>query len=265
MGTLPPMAPPPKRASAASRALDGLFLAVDEFGDLKGQHALGLVDGRVLERAEAAHFVHGQEGEKRQALFHVRVVDIAPVLIELVGARCGWDRARSAPFSVLPILRPSDVKSSLKVRAKAGLLLLAADEIRAGEHVRPLVVAAGLQRAAVAPEQLKEVIGLHNHVVELEEGQSPLHALLVALGGEHAVDGEQRADLAQKVDVVEVAQPVGVVGDEGGVLAAGIEIEELRHLLFDAGDVVIDSLHGHHPAQVALAGGVADHARAARP
>ena len=56
-----------------------------------------------------------------------------------------------------------------------------------------------------------EVVGLHNHIVELQEGQALFHALLVALSTEHIVDGEACADLPQEFDIIEVQQPIGVV------------------------------------------------------
>ena len=79
---------------------------------------------------------------------------------------------------------------------------LFADELGTAEHIRPLIVAAELHIAALVLEEVVEVIGLHYHIVELEEGKSLLHALLVTLGAEHIIDGEACADLAQKLNVV---------------------------------------------------------------
>ena len=47
-------------------------------------------------------------------------------------------------------------------------------------HIAPLIVAAKLHIAAVVLEHVVEVVALHDHVVELEEGQALLHALLIA-------------------------------------------------------------------------------------
>ena len=81
---------------------------------------------------------------------------------------------------------------------------LPADQLRAAEHIAPLVVAAELHIAAVVLEEVIEVVGLHDHVVELKEAQALFHALLVALGAEHIVDAEARAHLAQQLDVIEL-------------------------------------------------------------
>ena len=143
------------------------------------------------------------------------------------------------------------------------LVILAADEIRAGEHVAPLIVAAGLQDAAIPMVQLQEIVGLHEHVVKFEECQAAFQPLLVAFRREHAVDGEQRADIAQKVDVIQGAKPVGVVDDHGAILFLRIEIQKPLHLTFNVRDIVVDVFDGQHFSKVRLAGRVADHARAA--
>ena len=55
---------------------------------------------------------------------------------------------------------------------------LAADQFRTAEHVGPLVVAAELHGAAVVLEEVVEVVGLHDHVVEFKEGKSLLLSLI---------------------------------------------------------------------------------------
>ena len=131
---------------------------------------------------------------------------------------------------------------------------------RAAQHIAPLVVAAELHIAAVVLEQVVEVVGLHNHVVELQEGQALLHSLLIALGPEHIVDGEAGAHLAQQLHIVEVEQPVGIV--EHQCLALG-EVDEPLHLALKALGVVVDVLLGEHFTHIGTAGGVADHGGAA--
>ena len=109
-------------------------------------------------------------------------------------------------------------------------------------------------------EHVVEVVALHDHVVELQEGQALLHALLVALGAQHVVHGEAGSYLAQQLNVVQIQQPVGVVQHQS--LALG-EINELLHLLFKACGIVSDIVLGQHLAHVGAAGGITDHRGAA--
>ena len=140
------------------------------------------------------------------------------------------------------------------------LAQLPADELRTAQHVRPLVVAAELHVAAVALEEVVEVVGLHDHVVELQEAEALLHALLVALRPEHVVHGEAGSHVPQQVHVIQVQQPVGVVDHLGLALA---ELDEPLHLALEAGSVVVDVLPGEHFPHIGASGGVADHGGAA--
>ena len=63
------------------------------------------------------------------------------------------------------------------VMAVGVLAQLLADQLGAAQHVAPLVVAAELHIAAIMLEQVVEVVGLHDHVVEFQEGQTLLHPL----------------------------------------------------------------------------------------
>ena len=67
--------------------------------------------------------------------------------------------------------------------------------------------------AAIAAIELNKVIGLQQHVVELQEGQRllPLESQPHALKGEHPVDGEVRPILSQKLHVAETTEPIIVV------------------------------------------------------
>lgn len=103
--------------------LPGRLLAVHLFGDLIGQNLLGLVGLGVAQGAQAAHLVHGQEGEQAEAALHIRVGDVAPVLVEFIGAGLLGVQPEGA-LTVLPILTPSLVVKREKVMAKAGWLSL---------------------------------------------------------------------------------------------------------------------------------------------
>jgi len=67
----------------------------------------------------------------------------------------------------------------------------------------------------VPPVQLEKVVGLEDHVVELEEGERRLarEALLDGLEGEHAVDGKVPAVVAQEGEVRERREPRVVVDE----------------------------------------------------
>ena len=214
-----------------------------------------------MQRAKTAYFVHRQEGQQPQALLHVRIINVAPVLVEIERGSFVRVKPQRALFSLAHL--PAVVGQQQLERAGECLFaVLAAHQVRAAEHVAPLVIAAHFQPAAVAVEQLQEVVGLHEHVGEFEERQTVVgrHARLVAVSGQHLVDGEHRADVAHELDEVQVAQPVRVVDDNRLVVG---EIKETAHLLLDALDVVVNRLDGHHLAHVGLAGRVADHCRAA--
>jgi hypothetical protein len=86
-------------------------------------------------------------------------------------------------------------------------------EVDAHDDVAPLVAAAHLQRHAVAPAQLHEVVALQQHVVELDEAQRlvAVEPQLHAVHGQHAVHAEMPAHLAQEGDVAQLVQPLGIV------------------------------------------------------
>ena len=69
-------------------------------------------------------------------------------------------------------------------------------------------------------------------------------------------------DVAQEIDVVELGEPIGVVGHDRVVLAVA-EADEMRERLADARLVGLDLLDGQELAAFVLARRVADHRRAA--
>ena len=146
-----------------------------------------------------------------------------------------------------------------EVSAKSCAFVHAAAEIDAVDDIAPLVGAAHLQHAAVALVQLDEIVGLQDHVVEFEERQFLLavEPQLHRIEGEHAVDREMPADVAQEIDVVERVQPVGIVGHDG--VAAGIlECQELGEDGADALEIFVDISSVRMRAALVLAGRIAD-------
>ena len=118
--------------------------------------------------------------------------------------------------------------------------------------------------AVVAAGELGEVVGLQDHVVELEEGQLVLavEAELDRIDRQHAVDREVAADIAQEVDVVERRQPLGVVDHDRGVRPP-VEVDEVGEGRLEALLVGLDLVVGEELARLVLARRVADARRAA--
>ena len=233
--------------------------AVHDGGQLAGQQALGLVDALVAVRAALADLGSRQEREAQQEPLHVVVGYVDPVLVEVVGAgllRVEEEGAGLGLAHLLPV-RPGDERRGQGERLAA---VDAADEVHARDDVAPLVVAAHLQPAAVPAVQHEVVVGLQELVVELDERQAGLEPHLVGLEGQHPVDGEVPADVAQELDVVQGRQPFRVVEQEG--LALG-EIEEPRHLPTEGLRVGRDGLDGQDLPHLGLARRVADPGRAA--
>ena len=78
-----------------------------------------------------------------------------------------------------------------------------------------MIVPADLQTATMPLEQLKEVIALHEHIVELQKGKPNFEPLFVAIGRQHMVYAEQRADVPQEVHIIQREKPIRVVGHDG--------------------------------------------------
>ena len=107
--------------------------------------------------------------------------------------------------------------------------------------------------------QLDEVVGLQEHVVELDEGQ-----LLVTvethpdgIHRQHAVHGKMPADITQKLDVVQPGEPLGIVAHQRVVPSLAEAQEAVEHLA-DARLVVVDLLDREDLAGFVPAGRVAD-------
>ena len=97
--------------------------------------------------------------------------------------------------------------------------------------------------------------GLEERLVALEPQLDRIH-------GQHAVDREVPADVAQQRDVEQLVEPVGVVGHHraGRAVAERQVVGEAR---LDAGHVGVDLLVGEQLARLVAARGIADLGRAA--
>ena len=126
--------------------------------------------------------------------------------------------------------------------------------------IAPLIGSAELQDAAISLEQLHEVVALHDHVVEFEKGQRlfALQTQLHAVHGQHPIDGEMPADIAQKRDVLQFAEPIIVVRHDRA-RGAAVKAQVAGEYLADSGDIGLDLLLREQPARFIPPRGVADH------
>ena len=155
--------------------------------------------------ASRRDLVHRQRREELQEAGDVGVLGVAPVLPEVIGA----EQVRVEPDRALGRLAHLGARRGGQQRRGQRVELLRAHavaEVDAVDDIAPLVGAAHLQIAAVAARQFDVVVGLADHVVEFEEGHRLLavEPQLDRIEGQHAVDREMPADIAQELDVAEL-------------------------------------------------------------
>ena len=124
-------------------------------------------------------------------------------------------------------------------------------ELHAVHDVAPLVGAAHLKAAIGAPRKLQKVVGLEDHVVELQEAQRLLavETAAHAVEGQHPVDREVGAHVPQERDVAEGVEPVGVV-DQKRVAGPVAEGEEAAERAPDAPLVGRDGVFGEQRSAI---------------
>ena len=176
------------------------------------QNLFGDVDLRAVKPLQAIDLAQRQQREQPQEATDIAVVRIAPELPIIIGryergiepngaggglahfgARCGGDQRRRQRVELRGPHPPA--------------------KIEAVDDIAPLIRAAHLQRAAMQAVQFDEIIGLQTHVIEFEEGQFlvALEAHLDRVHRQHAIDREMLADIAQKLDIIELRQPLRVI------------------------------------------------------
>ena len=116
--------------------------------------------------------------------------------------------------------------------------------------------ASVLTRAGLMLKQVQEIISLKEHVIELDKVQALFQTDFVAFRREHAVDAEMTADIAQKFDVIDLGQPVGVVEQE---CPAVCKIDIFGKLFAQALRVVINLFAGENLAHFRFPAGITDH------
>ena len=107
-----------------------------------------------------------------------------------------------------------------------------------------------LQNAVVAVEQLQEVIALHQHVVEFQKRQPFFQPCLKALCRKHPVDRKMHANLPQKIHVIKVQKPIGIIDDQRPTRR---KIYKPGQLLLKACDIMVNYLLCHHLPHVSPA------------
>ena len=232
--------------------------AVNVFGYFVSEDFFCLVDFCAFQAGETFYFIHWDKGEEAQAVAYILIVDIAPVLVEIVWAHF----IRVKPYSTVRGLThflAFTVGEELKGETEGFSLVCTTYQFYPTDDVAPLVVATEFELAIIVAIEVQEVVGLHDHVVEFQEGQALFHAGLVAFSVDHTVNAEVSAVVTQEFDVVEVSEPVGIVQDEGLIVR---EIDEACGLFFETLHVVVDLFHGHDATHIATTGWVADHAGA---
>ena len=223
------------------------------------QDFLRLIELAALPAVHLLDLFHRKEGQEPDAAKHIGVCDISPVLIEVIRTglfRIKPDRAAHGLAHLLALgVEQQHLGHGVRIPS-----VLSTDQLGAGQHIAPLVVAAELQVAAVILVEPVKIIRLHDHVVKLDKGQALVPSLLIAFRRKHPVYRKMRPDLTKQFHVIEVKQPVRIVDHERFSVR---KINETAHLNLKALDIVGDLLLCEHFPHIGLAGRVADHACAA--
>ena len=111
---------------------------------------------------------------------------------------------------------------------------------------------------------MEEVVSLKQLVGEFGERKAvarlAVKAFLYAFLGHHVVYGDVFADVARKVEELEVFHPVVVVHEFGAVRGVAFKVEEMCELFFYAAYVVCKRFLVEQVAFLAFSRGVAYHA-----
>ena len=235
-----------------------LLGAVDQARDLLGQRPLPRPEERLLRRLhlELRDLLPVEEGEDLEQLDDLLVLDVEPELVE--GVRRHHLRVEPQGTGLgLAVLR---AVGALDQRGREGMHVTAVgapDQLDAPGEVAPLVAAAELQRDPVVAVEVEEVHGLQQHVAELGVADPGLEPGPDDVAGEHPVDREVLADVAQEVDDRHRRGPVVVVDHRRGVRS--LERQERLDLAAHLLDPLLDGVERVERALARLLG-VADHA-----
>ena len=164
-----------------------LLLTMDELRKGMRESLLRLIEVCALPLRHLLDLLDRDEGKQLQALDDIGVIDVSPVLVELV--RCGLIcvepyRTTCGLAHLLAFLVGQQGDGQ-----RIGILaLLLTDQLRTGQHVGPLIIATEFHIAAIVLIQTVEIIALHQHVGKLQEGQALLHTIGIAACTQHIID-----------------------------------------------------------------------------
>ncbi|RPK41748.1 hypothetical protein EES40_20220 [Streptomyces sp. ADI93-02] len=200
-----------------------LLAAVHQRRQLLRQRPLGRTRLRTLlgELLQLVELLTALEAEDAHVRRDVPVVHIQPELVERVRRRHLRVEPDGAALGLAELGAVGLHHQRRRQRVDVGARLQAVDQVDPRREVAPLVAAALLEGAAVAPVQLQEVHALEELVAELRVADALLrlqpagHRVL----GEHLVDPEVLADVPEELDRGQARGPVQVVHHGRGVRA----------------------------------------------
>mmetsp|Transcript_20002 Transcript_20002/g.46147 ORF Transcript_20002/g.46147 Transcript_20002/m.46147 type:complete len:278 (+) Transcript_20002:284-1117(+) len=194
-----------RAAVAPKERLGGLLylrqavLAVQHACRLVCEHHLGLVNGRAGARLQLLDLFLRQLCKDAQESADICIGSVAPKLPVLEWGEQVLVKPNCAARGLAHLFAVSGGQQR-RGQPKERSAVYSSRELDAVDDVAPLVRASKLQHCTLAPMQLEEIIRLQDHVVEFQEGERrlALETLLDRLKGEHAVDGEMPAIVAQE-------------------------------------------------------------------
>jgi hypothetical protein len=248
--------------AGADGVMSGGF-AMDHGGDFAGEGFMGFAGAGVgsVGGLEVSDGFLIEEGKELEVADDVAIVGIDPELVEAVDAGfLGVEPDGAADgFAEFTAVGIGDEGEDEAVGLAAEAF---AAEVDSCGDIAPLIGAADLEFAVMVAAEDVEVEGLEQHVAELgvaDTGFAVFHACADAFFGDHHIDGEVFAGIAEELEVADVTGPGGVIEELGGV-GGGIEVEEFGELGFDALDIVIEDFAGEELAFLGFTAGVTDEA-----
>ena len=137
----------------------------------------------------------------------------------------------------------------------------AANQLGSGGDVAPLVASAHLQADSVVLPQVVKVVALNELVAELREADARFLAAFHRILGQHVVDRDVLAHVANELEEAHFFEPIVVVHDAGSVRTA--KVQELFELVPLARKVVLQRVHIEQLALGRLERRIAHHAGSA--